>query len=168
MIIINREIWSNSLSYTKMLLLFLSGCSVLCNSLRLPGLQHARLPCLSLLPRVCSNPRPLSQWCYPTISSSVVPSPPALNLSYHQGLFQWVSSSHQVVKYCSFIISPFNEYSGLISFRIDWYYLLAVQGTLKSLLQHYSSKPSILQHSALFIFQLSNPHMTTGKIHSFD
>ena len=66
------------------------------------------------------------------------PSPPALNLSYHQGLFQWVSSSHQVVKYCSFIISPFNEYSGLISFRIDWYYLLAVQGTLKSLLYHHS------------------------------
>ena len=63
----------------------------------------------------------------------------------------------------SFSISPTNEYSGLISFRIDWFDLLAVQGTLKSLLQHHSSKPSILQHSAIFIVQLSHPYMTTGK-----
>ena len=63
----------------------------------------------------------------------------------------------------SFSISPSNEYSGLISFRIDWLDLLAVQGTLKSLLQHHSSKASILQWSAFFIFQLSHPYMTTGK-----
>ena len=63
----------------------------------------------------------------------------------------------------SFSISPSNEYSGLISFRMDWLDLLAVQGTLKSLLQHHSSKASILQHSALFLVQLSNPHMITGK-----
>ena len=63
----------------------------------------------------------------------------------------------------SFSISPFNEYSGLISFRIDWLDLLAVQGPLKSLLQHYSSKASILQHLAFFIVQLSHPYMTTGK-----
>ena len=63
----------------------------------------------------------------------------------------------------SFSISPSNEYSGLISFRIDWLDLLAVQGTLKSLLQHHSSKASILQHSAFFIVQLSHPYMTTGK-----
>ena len=63
----------------------------------------------------------------------------------------------------SFSISPFNEYSGLISFRVDWLGLLAVQGTLKSLLQHHSSKASILQCSALFIVQLSHPYMTTGK-----
>ena len=63
----------------------------------------------------------------------------------------------------NFSISPFNEYSGLISFRIDWFNLLAVQGTLKSLLQHYSSKASILQRSAFFIVQLSPPYMTTGK-----
>ena len=68
----------------------------------------------------------------------------------------------------SFSISPSNEYSGLISFRIDWVDLLAVQGTLKSLLQHYSSKASILQHSAFFIVQLSHPYMTIGKNHSFD
>ena len=63
----------------------------------------------------------------------------------------------------SFNISPSNEYSGLISFRMDWLYLLAVQGTLKSLLQHHSSKASVLQHSAFFIVQLSHPYMTTGK-----
>ena len=73
--------------------------------------------------------------------------------------------SHQVAKYWSFSfnISPSNEHSGLISFRIDWLDLLAVQGTLKSLLQHHSSKASILRHSALFIVQLSHPYMTTGK-----
>ena len=64
---------------------------------------------------------------------------------------------------CSFSISPSNEYSGLISFRMDWLDLLAVQGTLKSLLQHHSSKASILRHCALFIVQHSHPHMTTGK-----
>ena len=72
---------------------------------------------------------------------------------------------HQVAKYWSFSfsINPFNEYSGLISFRIDWLDLLAVQGTLKSLLQHHSSKASILQHSPFFIVQFSHPYMTTGK-----
>ena len=66
-------------------------------------------------------------------------------------------------KYWSFSLSPSNEYSGLISFRMDWFYLLAVQGTLKSLLQHHSSKASILQCSVFFIVQLSHPYMTTGK-----
>ena len=68
----------------------------------------------------------------------------------------------------SFSISPSNEYSGLISFRMDWLDLLAVQGTLKSLLQHHSSKTSILQHSAFFIVQLSHPYMTIGKTIAFD
>ena len=63
----------------------------------------------------------------------------------------------------SFSISPSNEHSGLISFRMDWFYLLAVQGTLKSLLQHHSSKASILRHSAFFTVQLSHSYMTTGK-----
>ena len=81
------------------------------------------------------------------------PSPPTFNFSQHRGLFQWVSSSHQVAIYWSlnFSINPSNEYSGLISFRMDWLDLLAVQGTLKSLLQHYSSKASILQRSTFFI-----------------
>ena len=84
------------------------------------------------------------------------PSPPAFSLSQYQGLLQWVSSLHQVAKYWSFSfsISPSNEYSGLISFRIDWFDLLAVQETLKGLLQHCSSKASILQHSAFFMVQL--------------
>ena len=92
-------------------------------------------------------------------------SPLALNLSQHQGLFKWVSSSHQVAKYGSFSfnISPSEEHSGPISFRMDWLDLLAVQGTLKSLLQHHSSKASILWCSAFFIVQLSHPYMTTGK-----
>ena len=93
------------------------------------------------------------------------PSPPAFSLSQHQGLLKWVSSSHQVAKFWSFSfsISSSNEYSRLISFRMDWLDLLAAQGTLKSLLQHHSSTASILQCSAFFIVQLSHPHMTTGK-----
>ena len=81
------------------------------------------------------------------------PSPPAFNLSQHQGLFQWVSSSHQVAKILefSFSISPSNEHPGLISLRMDWLDLLAVQGTLKSLLQHHSSKASILRCSFFFM-----------------
>ena len=93
------------------------------------------------------------------------PSLPALNLSQHQGLFKWVSSSHQVTKVLEFQLQhqSFNEYSGLISFRMDWLDLLAVQGTLKSLLQHHDSKASILQCSAFLIIQLSHPYMTTRK-----
>ena len=91
------------------------------------------------------------------------PSPPAFNLSQHQRLFQWVSSSHQVAKVLEFQLQPSSEYSGLISFSMDWLDLLAVQGTLRSFLQHYSSKESILRCSAFFIVQLSHPYMTTGK-----
>ena len=92
-------------------------------------------------------------------------SSPTFSISQHQGLFQWVNSSHQVAKVLSFSfsISPTNEYPGLISFRMDWLDLLAVQGTLKSLLQHHSSKAPVLQRSAFFIVQLSHPYMTTGK-----
>ena len=93
------------------------------------------------------------------------PSPPAFNLSQNQGLFQWVSSSYQVAKVLEvqLQLSPSNEHSGLISFRMDWLDLLAVQGTLKSLLQHHSSKASILWCSAFFVVQLSHPYMTTEK-----
>ena len=90
------------------------------------------------------------------------PSPPALNLSQHQDLVKWVSSSHKVASF-SFNISPSNEHPGLISFRMDWLDLLAVQRTLKNLLQHHSSKASILQHSAFFTVQLSHPYMSIGK-----
>ena len=91
-----------------------------CLTLRLHGLQHARLCCPSPTPGACSNSCPLSQWCHPTISSSVSPSSPTLRLSWYQGFFQWVSSSNEVAKVLELSISPSNEYSGLISFRIDW------------------------------------------------
>ena len=91
------------------------------------------------------------------------PSPPAFNLSQHQGLFKWVSSLHQVAKVLELQHQPFQWISGLISIRVDWLDLLAFQGNLKSLLQHHSSKVSILQSSAFFIVQLSQPYMTTGK-----
>ena len=135
------------------------------DSLQPHELQYTRPPCPSPTPGVHPNPCPLSLWCHPTISSSVSPSPPSASPSQHQGLFQWVSSSHQVAKLLEFQLQldPSNEYPGLISFRMDWLDLLAVQGTLKSLLQHHSSKASILQCSALFIIQLSHPYMTTEK-----
>ena len=93
------------------------------------------------------------------------PSPPAFNLSQQWGLSNESTLPIRWPKHWSFSfsISPFNEHPGLISFRMDWLDLLAVQGTLKSLLQHHSSKASILQCSAFFIVQLSHPYMTTGK-----
>ena len=93
------------------------------------------------------------------------PSPPAFSLSQHQGLFNKAALHIKWPKYWSFNFSssPFNEHSELISFMMYWLDLLAVQGTLKSLLQHHSSKASILWHSAFFIVQLSHPYMTTGK-----
>ena len=93
------------------------------------------------------------------------PSPPALNLSQHQGHFNASALHMRWPKYWSFSFSfsPNNEHPGLISFRMDWLNLLAVQGTLKSLLQHHRSKASILWHSAFFTVQLSHPYVTTGK-----
>ena len=93
------------------------------------------------------------------------PSPPAPNPSQHQGLFQWVNSSYEVARVLEFqlSVSPSSEHPGLISFRMDWLDLLAVQGTLKSLLQYHSSKASILRLSAFFAVQLSHPYLTTGK-----
>ena len=127
--------------------------------------QHTRAPCPSPTPGDYSNSCPLCRWCHPTILSSVVPFSPTFNPSQHQSLFQWVSSLHLVTKYWSFSfsISPSNEYLGLISFRMDCLDFLAIQGTLKSLLQHHSSKVSVLWCSAFFIVQLSYPYMTTGK-----
>ena len=93
------------------------------------------------------------------------PTPLTFNLSQHQSLSNESALHIRWPKYWSFSfnISPYNEYSGLISFRMDWLELLAVQGTLKSLLQHHSLKASILRHSAFFIVQFSYPYMTTGK-----
>ena len=146
-------------------------CSVMSDSLRPYGLQHARLPCPSPYPRSCSNSCPSSQWYHPTISSSCrsLLLPPSVFSSIR--VFSNESVLHiKWPKYWSFSfsISPSNEYSGLISFRMDWLDLLAVQRTLKSLLQHHSSKASILRYLAFFMVQLSYPYMTTGKNHSSD
>ena len=134
--------------------------------LRLHERQHARPPCPSPTPGVHPNPCLLSQWCHPTISSSVItfsscpPIFPSIRVFSNESALRirWP-------KYWSFSfnISPSNEHPGLISFRMDWLDLLAAQGTLKSLLQHHSSKASILRCSAFFIVQLSHPYMTTGK-----
>ena len=140
--------------------------SVVSDSLRPHGLQHARRPCPSPIPKGYSNSCPLSQWCHPTISSSVVSFSSCLQIFPSIRDFSNKSVLHiRWPKYWSFSssITPSNEYSGLISFRMDWLDLLAVQGTLKSLLQHHSSKASILRHSAFFMVQLSHPYMTTGK-----
>ena len=133
--------------------------SIVSDSLWPHGEQHARPPCPSPTPGVCPNSCPLSWWCHPTISSSVVPFS-----SHLQSLPGIRVFSNELVLYIrwpkdwsfSFSISPSNEYSELISFRMDWLDLLAVQQTLKSLLQHHSSKASILWCSAFFI---SNSHI---------
>ena len=106
----------------------------------------------------------MSQWYHPTILSYIISSYSCLQSFQHQHLFQWVSSLHQVPNDWSFrfSISPSNEYSGLISCRIDWFDL-TVQGTLKSLLQHHNLKALILWGSAFFMVQLLYPYMTTGK-----
>ena len=137
------------------------------NSLWPHGLQHNRPPCPSPTPRVYSNLHALSWWCHPTISSSVIPFSSCPQSSPASGPFPmsqlFASGGQSIGISASLNISPSNEYSGLISFRMDWLDLLAVQGTLKSLLQHHSSKASVLLHSAFFIVQLSHPYMTTGK-----
>ena len=121
------------------------------------------LPCPSPTPGVHLDSRPSSQWCHPAISSSVVPfsscpqSLPASESFPMSQLFAWGGQS------TGFSIIPSKEIPGLISFRMDRLDVLAVQGTLKSLLQHHSSKASILRCSAFFTVQLSHPCMTTGK-----
>ena len=139
--------------------------SVMSNSLWPRGLQHAWLPCLSPIPGACSNSCPSSWWCHLTISSSVIPFSSCLQSFPASGSFPESVLHIRWPEHWSFslTISPSNEYSGLISFRVDWLDLLAVQVTLKSLLQHHSSKASILLCSAFFIVQLSHPYMTTGK-----
>ena len=141
-------------------------CSVMSDSLWLHGLQLTRPPCLSPTPGVYSNSSPLRRempsnhfiLCCPLL---LLPSIfPSIRVFSNESVLhiRWPNYWNYSVS-----ISPSNKYSGLILFRIDWLDLHAVQGTLKSLLQHHSSKPSILLHSAFFIVQLSHPYMTTGK-----
>ena len=126
--------------------------SVVSDSLRPHEPQHARPLCPLPTPGVHSNSCLLIQWCHPTISSSVILFSPYPQSFPSSGSFQISKFLHRWPKYwgSSFNISPSNEHPGLISFRMDWLDLLAVLGTLKSLLQHHSSKPSILWCSAFF------------------
>ena len=120
----------------------------------------------SLFFTICSNSCPLSQWCHPTISSSVVLFSSCLqSFPSIRVFFNKLALHIRWPKYWnfSFSISPSREYSGLISFRMDWLDLLAIQGILKSLLQDHNSKASTLQHSAFYMFQLSHLYMTTRK-----
>ena len=137
-------------------------CPTLCNPM---DHSTAGLPVhhqLGVHPNSC----PMSWWCHPTISSSVIPFSSCLQSFPASGSLS--NESVLCIKWpnywsFSFSIRPPNEYSGLISLRMNWLDLLAVQGTLKSLLQHHSSKASVLQCSAFFIVQLSHPYMTIGK-----
>ena len=127
------------------------------------GLQHARLPCPSPTPGACSNSCPSSRWCHLILCRPLLPLS-----SIFPSIRVFSSESTLCMRWpkywsFSFSISPSNEHPGLISFSMDWLDLLAVQGTLKSLLQHHSSKASIFQRSAFFTVQLSHPYMTTGK-----
>ena len=135
------------------------------NSLQPHGLQHSRPPSPSPTLAVYSNSRPLSQWCHPTISFSVISYSSCLQSFPASGSFplsQFFASGGQKLQFqLQDCLS--SEYSGLISFRIDCLDLLVVQGTLKSLLQYHSSKASILWCSAFFIVQLSHTYMITGK-----
>ena len=135
------------------------------DSLQPHGLQNARLPCPSPTPGAYSNSCPSSWWYYPTL---ILCCPILLLPSIFLSIRGFSNESVLRIRWpkywsFSFSIRLSNEYSGLISFRMDWLDLLAVQGTLKSLLQHHRSKASILQHSAFIIVQRSHPYMTTGK-----
>ena len=126
-------------------------------------LQHARTPCPSPTPGVYPNSCPSSRWCHPTICCPLLLLPsifPSIRIFSNESV-PWL----RWPKYRSFTfsISPSNDYSGLISFRIDLLDLHAVQGALKSLLQYHSLKASILRCSAFFIVQILHPYMTTGK-----
>ena len=130
-------------------------------------LQHARPPCPSPTPRIHSNSCPSSRWCHLTICHPLL-----LQVSIFPSIRVFSNETILCIRWpkywrFSFSISPFNEYSGLISFRIDWFDLLPVKGTLKSLHQQHSSKESILWRSVFFMVQLSHPYMTTGKTIAF-
>ena len=135
--------------------------SVMSNSLRSHGLQHARPPCPSPTPRVYSNSCPLSWWCHPTISSSVVPFSSNLQSFWALGSFQmswFFTSGGQSIGSFSFSISPSSEYSGLTSFWTDWLDLLVVQGTLKS---SPTSQFKSINSSALSFLYSPNSHINT-------
>ena len=133
------------------------------------GLQHARPPCPSQTPGACSNSCPSSWWCHPAITSSVIAFSSFLQSFRASGSFQmsqfFASGGQSTRVSAPALVLPMNFRTDFL--RMDWLDLLAVQGTLKSLLKHHNSKTSILQHSAFSIVQLSYPYMTTGKTTAF-
>ena len=157
-----HPIWFSSVQFSR---------SIVSDSLRPHELQHARPPCPSPTPGVHSGSRPSSLWCHPAISSSVIlfsscpQSLPASESFPMSQLFAWGGWSIGVSALALVLPKIFFRmvFFRMIFFRMDWLDLLAFQGTLKSLLQHHSSKASILQHSAFFTIQLSHLYMTTGK-----
>ena len=153
-----------AVKYMHLLLLLFSHL-VVSDSLRCHGLQHACLPCPSPSPGSCSNSCPSSQWCHPTMSSSHPFSSCLLSFSA-SGSFSmsqpFASGGKSIGASASSSVLPMNI-PGLISFTLDWFGLLADQGTLTSLLQHHSLKASVLQRSAFFLVQLSHKYTTTGK-----
>ena len=149
-----NRIWTVSVQFSR---------SVVSDSLRPHESQQARPPCPSPTPRVHSNSRPSSRWCHLILCRLLLllpPIPPSIRVFSNESTLgmKWP-------RYWSFSFSiiPSKEIPRLISFRMDWLDLLAVQGTLKSLLQHHTSKASIIWRPAFFTLQLSHPYMTTGK-----
>ena len=152
-----RKVWQRKISvqFTH---------SVMSDPLIPHEVQHARSPCPSPTPGVYSNSCPLSLWCHPTISSSILLFSSCLQSFPEPGSFpvtQFFASGSQIIGVSASASIPPMNIQGW--FRMDWFDLLAFQGILKSLLQRHSSKASVLQHSAFFMVQLSHPYMTTGK-----
>ena len=157
---------SHCISFVKLLLF---SRQVVSNSSQPHGLQHTRFPCPSPSPRACPSSCSLHWWCHPSISSC---HPLLLLPSVFPSIRVFSNESTLCIRWpeywsFSFSISPSNEYSGLTSFKIDWFDLLTVQGTLKNLLQHHSSKASILWHPAFFRLQLLHQIWLLEK-HRFD
>ena len=148
-------------------LLMLFSHSVLSDFLWSHGLQYTWLPCSSLSSRDCSNSCQLNGWCHPTSHPLSLPSPSASYLSQHQGLFQWLTLQFRWPMHWSISISPYNEYSGWISFKIYCFDLLAIQGTQESSLARQFESISSLALSLLYGPTLTSIH-DYWKNHSFD
>ena len=160
-----HSLWKCQISTENLKELLLFTCSVMSDSLWPRGLWHARPPSPSPFPEACSNSCPLSLWCHPTISSSVSPFSSRLQRPSIRVFSNELALHIRCPKYWSFSfsISPSNEYSGLISFRRDWFDLLAVQGTIKNLLPNTTAQKHELFSAQLSLRSYSHIHMTTGK-----
>ena len=164
------SLFNSSNSVTNQSLHLLFSCSVVSDFLHSCGLKHVRFPCPSPSLRTCLNACPLSQWCHPTILPSVIPFSSCLRSFPATGSFpvSWLFASGSQSVGTSVSVLPMKipmtiQSLEWLSIRIDWFGLLAVQGTLKSLLQYHSSKTPVLWCSAFFMVQLSHVYMITGK-----